>query len=193
VDMAVGGNSLKPVPPDRIVQRFQSLRLESKETQLAVVSALNLVAGPCEICDEKPLAHCAVEHGHACIVVDRLVDRAIGLAKSGMPVDQLKVAINYPDIWFPGMGEGVPVHMHLFTSDDTPFVEDIVQIQTEISDRFGDEVTWTVHRNDAQRQADLGVRAVPTWFVNGHRFRGLQSARTLGRFVAYELTVKAGE
>lgn len=191
--MAVGENALKPIPPKRLVQRFARLRSESETTQRAVATALNLVAGPCEICEEKPLAHCAVDHGDACGVADRLVDRAVVLANSGMPADQLKVALNYPDNWYPGMGEGIPVKIQLFTDTSTPFSEEIDRIQSALNERFRNDISWTVHRTGDSRAKDLGVRAAPTWFINGHRFRGLQSARTLGRFVAYELTVKAGE
>ena len=120
-------------------------------------------------------------------MVNKIAARARRLAEQGMPTDELKVALNYPDLWFADMGEGTPVTVHLYRDEDGPFAKDTRGTQQVLSERFGVRLVWTVHNAGSTPAEELGVRSRPTWFINGHRFRGSQSAQTLGRFINFEL------
>ena len=56
----------------------------------------------------------------------------------------------------------------------------------QMKEKFGDKVRWEVFGKDIEAPERLAVRSRPTWFVNGHRFRGAQSERILARFIALE-------
>ena len=61
------------------------------------------------------------------------------------------------------------------------------RIRARLLEIFGADVEVVTH-DDLDEESDrLGVRSRPTWFVNGHRFRGVQSVDGLARFVSYEL------
>ena len=153
----------------------------------AAAAGLNLVPGPCPECEGLPVAHCATQQPDVCPVVGKIAERAKRLAEQGMPAKELKVAINYPDLWFPDMGEGTPVNINLYRDEDGAFAVETRDAQRILSERFGPRLVWTVHSADAVAPEPIGVRSRPTWFINGHRFRGAQTARTLGRFINFEL------
>lgn len=192
VDMVLDAEGPKPIGVDALLRRFERLQGAAVEHHTAVAAALNVVMGPCEICDGKPLAHCAIDHPSSCPVVNDLAARAVGLAERGIPAEQIKVAINYPDRWFPKMGRGVPVTIHLWRDAEGSFQAETQETQSALEARFGDSIQWVVHEADAQPPNNLDVRSRPTWFINGHRFRGAHSATSLGRFVQFE-TVLVGQ
>ena len=50
-----------------------------------------------------------------------------------------------------------------------------------------DKVTLEIFGADVAAPDKLEVRSRPTWFINGHRFRGAQSTTILKRFIEFEL------
>lgn len=187
VQMNVGPDGLKPIPVSRLQAIVPALSDRPTSVQQTVVAAINLVPGPCDSCDGAPLAHCLVNASAECSVALALVQRAMVLADSGKTGDEVKVAVNYPDLWFPDLGSGVPVTVTLWQDQSGPFGEMTETVRRDISARFGSKVNWSVYDTDIVAPAHLDVRARPTWFVNGHRFRGMQSAETIGRFIGFEL------
>ena len=194
VQMDVGADGSRPVGIDALVARFPVLLAAGTNTRKEVTTAMNVVPGPCGVCDGASLAQCAVSHPTDCDVADTIAKRAVVLADAGMIADRLKVALNYPDQWFPRLGNGVPVNVTLFTDPSCPFRTETEAIREELVQRFGDKIRWTIQSAATEPpEPRLGVRSTPTWFVNGHRFRGLQSARSLGRFIGFELITEPDE
>lgn len=187
VEMKVDADGPKPVGLDALKKRFPSWSEMPEKALTSAGSAVNLVPGPCVDCGDLPLAHCAIEHPQGCPVIAKIARRAQRLAERGMPTDELKVAINYPDLWFPELGEGLPVTVHLYRDAEGPFASKTREAQSVLTERFGAQLNWVVHEADVPPPEALGVRSRPTWFINGHRFRGAQSGRTLGRFINFEL------
>lgn len=187
VDMNLDADGPRPIGLTALKERFPAWNDMQEGPLKAAAAAVNLVPGPCAECDDLPLAHCATQQPLRCEVVEKIARRAQRLAEKGMPSEELKVAINYPDFWFAGMGEGTPVHIHLYRDENGAFSAETSEAQQLLSKRYGAGLTWTVHNADATSAENLGVRSRPTWFINGHRFRGAQTARTLGRFVNFEI------
>ena len=187
IEMSLDADGPKPIGLAALKTRFPTWRDMAEGPLEAAAAAMNLVPGPCSECDGLPLAHCATQQPNKCPVVEKIAQRARSLAEQGMPSEELKVAINYPDLWFPDLGEGLPVTIHLYRDEEGPFAEETRDTQRLLSERFGPRLVWTVHNADSNPPTSLGVRSRPTWFINGHRFRGAQTARTLGRFINFEL------
>ena len=184
----VDANTPKPVGIEEIGSRLFAINGLPVEGQRAAVAALNLVPSPCVVCDGMTLAECLVEVGVAnCPVLDKLTKRAVRMAKNNASTDLIKVEINYPDLWFPRVGSGKPVTVHLYRDADGRFAEDVNHIRSRLLDIFGADVRVVTHEEVDEESRRLGVRSRPTWFVNGHRFRGVQSVDGLARFVAFEL------
>ncbi len=187
VDLNVGADGPKPIAVAELLKRYPKLKVETVEVHQSVAAAANVVPGPCEACDGLPLAHCVTQESVECPVGDGLIERATRLARSGMDSERLKVAINYPDFWFPDLGEGTPVTVHLWTDGAGLFKAETDAAKRDLEERFGEKVKWVVHAADESAPPHLGVRSRPTWFINGHRLRGAQSARTIGRLIQFEL------
>lgn len=188
VEMKVGPEGLKPVPIQTLIGFVPRLGEKRKDVQQAAVAAMNLVPGPCASCDGTPLAHCLINPASQCTVASTLAQRAVALADKGVEGGDLKAALNYPDHWFPDLGSGVPVKVILWRDSAGPFGSETETIRSELADRYGAQVNWVVNDADTSAPEHLDVRARPTWFINGHRFRGMQSAQTLDRFIGYELS-----
>jgi len=187
VEMNIDAEGPKPIGLIALKDRFPAWQNMDVGTLTAAAAAVNLVPGPCSECDGLPLAHCATAKPTECTVIDKIAARAQRLAEQGMPSDELKVALNYPDLWFPEMGDGIPVNVHLYRDEEGAFSAETRDAQDILSERFGARLAWTVHNADSVPLESIGVRSRPTWFINGHRFRGAQNARTLGRFINFEL------
>ena len=186
--MTVDANEPAPVGVEALSSRLFSVQELQLDQQRAVVGALNLVPAPCAVCDGKTMAECLVDVGIAqCLVLDKLTKRAVRMAKNGVSTDYIKVEINYPDLWLPRLGTGKPVTIHLYRANKGPFADDVNHIHTRLVEIFGADVQIFLHEDLDEEAARLGVRSRPTWFVNGHRFRGVQSVDGLARFVSYEL------
>ena len=80
---------------------------------------------------------------------------------------------------------------------DDPFAGDALEgIALDLESKGLDLTRWRTDRSDpslaARLDADqaygpsIGVRAVPTWFINGYRLRGAQSADALARVLLME-------
>ena len=188
ITIPVGTEAQKPTSSKALRRRLPALDLLTQPQMQAVVAALNLVPSPCSMCDTKTAAHCLVDLGLTeCGVLTKLSDRAIRLAKEGRDADHIKVAINYPDLWFSEMGRGVPVQIHLYRDLDGRFAVETEAIRAGVLDIFGDQIQIVTHDDLKENVGRLDVRSRPTWFVNGHRFRGLQSINSIARFVSREL------
>jgi hypothetical protein len=122
--------------------------------------------------------------------LDTLFERAFGMAKDGANADAIKVAVNYPDFWVEGLGSGVPVNIHLYRDQGGRFAAQTQGVEQGLKKIFNEKLLWTIHEADQVADPALGVRAYPTWFINGHRFRGVQSVNSLARFVEYETGVQ---
>lgn len=189
ISVPMGNNAEKPTSVVALKQRLPRLE-ELKDSEMqAVVASLNLVPSPCSMCQGRTAAHCLVDLGWTeCRVLGKLADRAIRLAKEGQGVEQIKIAVNYPDQWFPGMGEGTPVQIHLYRDLEGSFARQTEEIRTRVVEIFGEQVEIVTHDDPEEPVGHLDIRSRPTWFVNGHRFRGVQSVNGIARFVSYELT-----
>jgi hypothetical protein len=113
------------------------------------------------------------------------------LAKQDASVDTVKVAVNYPDFWIDGIGEGQAVQIHLFDDADGRFHAETKRVEEGLQNIFGQAIEWTIHGREDVSAAPWGVRSYPTWFINGHRFRGVQSVNSLARFVSHEVADKS--
>jgi hypothetical protein len=187
VEIKLDGDGPKPIGLAALKERFPTWKGMADGPLAAAAAGLNLVPGPCPECEGLPLAHCATQQPDVCPVVEKIAERAKRLAEQGMPSEELKVAINYPDLWFPDMGEGTPVKIQLYRDEDGAFAVETRDAERLLVERFGAQLVWTVHDADAVAPEPIGVRSRPTWFINGHRFRGAQTPRTLGRFINFEL------
>jgi len=182
---------MKPVSVAAFGKLYPSFTAMPEEAQQQAVAALNLVPAPCGECEPRTIAQCIEQKQDThCPVLKKLARRAFRLAGDGKASDMIKVAVNYPDQWFAGLGDGNPVTIHLFQDNESRFAADVHEIQVQLSDIFGEKLVFVVHDDLSEDVSLIGVRARPTWFVNGHRFRGVQSVNALGRFVAYELADK---
>ena len=101
-------------------------------------------------------------------------------------MDSIKVSVNYPDFWVEGLGSGSPVEVHLFRDTAGRFESETAAVENGLRSIFGERLKWTIREATEVVDPKLGVRSYPTWFVNGHRFRGVQSVNGLARFVEYE-------
>jgi hypothetical protein len=158
------------------------------EKQQVVAGALNLVPAPCDVCQFRTIAHCATaEPAIECGVLDTLFQRAVRMAKQGASVDTVKVAVNYPDFWIDGIGDGLTVQIHLFDDANGRFHAETKRVEEGLQNIFGQAIEWTIHGTEDVSATPWGVRSYPTWFINGHRFRGVQSVNSLARFVSHEV------
>ena len=188
ISVPMGSDAEKPTAVDLLTLRLPALQQLQQSEMEAVVASLNLVPSPCSMCPNRTVAHCLVDLGWTeCRVLGKLANRAIRLAKDGQGVDQIKIAANYPDTWFLGMGEGKPVQIHLYRDLDGSFARQTEEIRSRIVEIFGDQVSIITHDDKQENVERLGIRSRPAWFVNGHRFRGVQSVNGIARFVSYEL------
>ena len=124
VEMDVNPDGPSPIGVEKFSQRYPQLSGLKLSIQQRVVAAANVVPGPCEDCEGRRLAHCMIDKGNACLVADRLIGRALLMAKAGADTDQIKAAINYPDHWLAGLGQGEPVTIHLWHDDDGAFASE---------------------------------------------------------------------
>ena len=60
-------------------------------------------------------------------------------------------------------------------------------ILSDLKRKFPEGVAFVVFDEEQPTPEALGVRSRPTWFINGHRFRGAQTAGLLARFIALEV------
>jgi hypothetical protein len=186
--MAIDNEGPKPISIARLSAFWPALSTLKPRQQRAVTGAVNLTPSPCGSCGDLPIAHCIErEMLGSCTAVDKLLKRAIRMVKAGRDGGQIKAALNYPDIWVPGLGEGTPVQLHLYRDAEGPFhVETSANLEA-LSAQFGDQIALTIREADVVPDPSIGVRSRPTWFINGHRFRGAQTSVTLARFIAFEL------
>lgn len=186
--MPVDPEGPKPVDRARLVEMIPAAGSLSTDQIKRFSSAVNIIPTPCEACGTLPIAHC-VERGHlsSCAVLEKLLRRAIVLAQDDQPTGHIKAAINYPDLWFAEQGEGIPPRVTIYRDADGPMQDRVAATLQALNEEFGDQIDLRVYDTDVAPPADLGVRSRPTWFVNGHRFRGAQSARVLSRFIKFEI------
>ena len=120
-------------------------------------------------------------------VLSKLVRRARLLVLDGASKEEVTASINYPDQWFPGLDKFRGVQVHLYRETDGPFTAITDQTLQAIKRRFPTGVQFTILDQGTPAPEALGVRSRPTWFINGHRFRGSQSADILGRYIQLEV------
>ena len=188
VDMAIDLEGPKPVGTAELKTLFPQLSaLTTAQVQL-VAGVINIVPSPCEPCGDIPLAHCA-QAGNitTCGALNKLVSRAVFLTTAGQQAGHVKASVNYPDLWFDDMGSGSPVQVIVYQDAQGGFAKETAEAVSALQGNFGDKIAVTLHDADVAAPAPLGVRSRPTFFINGHRFRGAQTPKTLGRFVAFEL------
>lgn len=188
VDMAIDLEGPRPVGTAELKTLFPQLSTLTKAQVQLVAGVINIVPSPCEPCGDIPLAHCAQAGNVAtCGALNKLVSRAILLTTAGQQAGHVKASVNYPDIWFDGMGSGSPVQVIVYQDEGGGFAKETAEAVSALQHNFGDKIALTLHGADVTAPAQLGVRSRPTFFINGHRFRGAQTPKTLGRFVAFEL------
>jgi hypothetical protein len=189
IDVPIRADGPRPVGLAGILERWPAFGALDLKKQQVVAGALNLVPAPCDACEFRTIAHCATaEPAIECGVLDALFERALRMANQDASVDTVKVAVNYPDFWIAGIGEGLPVQIHLFDDTDGRFHAETKRVKQGLQDIFGQAIEWTVHGTEDVSAASWGVRSYPTWFINGHRFRGVQSVNGLARFVSHEVS-----
>ena len=188
VDMAIDIEGPKPIPRDKLTVLWPPFS-ELSELQLrAISSVVNVTPSPCIGCGALPIAHCIDRKTVGlCPAMDKLLKRAIRMVKAGHDPGQIKAALNYPDSWVSGLGEGTPVKLHLYRDADGPFRAETAATIKALTAQFGVEVALTIREADVVPDPSLGVRSRPTWFINGHRFRGAQTSGTLARYIALDL------
>ena len=189
VQMTVYPDGRDPIGRDRLREIWPPLSSLSEDGVKLFAEAVNMMPSPCAGCGSIPIAHC-YEQGQAesCPVLDKLFDRATKLASKGSPLRTVKESINYPDVWFDGMGEGSPPKVTVYRDEGGPFSAKTSEDIEDIRKQFGDSILLEVLGSDVDAPARLEVRSRPTWFINGHRFRGSQSTPILKRFIEYELS-----
>ncbi len=188
VDMSIDLEGPKPIALTKLRKLWPALDVLDDAQQRTASTAVNITPSPCIECGSLPIAHCLASGKSAdCAALSKLLARTIRLTVEGRPSGQIKASINYPDLWIPGLGEGTPVQIHLFRDRNGPFSKETKATLGGLNLRFGTEIAVTISEAEIVPAPGLGVRARPTWFINGHRFRGAQSENTLARFVAFEL------
>ena len=188
VEVMVYPEGRKPVSRARLRELWPPLKALPEDALRTVAEAVNVIPSPCVECGSIPVAHCFEKVGtESCKVLDKLFKRVTGLAAEGAPQRKVKESINYPDVWFDGMGEGSPAKVTVYRNESGPFNAKTTEAIAEIRKEFGDGVVLDILGTDVEAPANLEVRARPTWFINGHRFRGSQSTTILKRFIQYEI------
>ena len=189
VQMTVYPDGRDPIGRDRLREIWPQLNTLSEDGVKLFAEAVNMMPSPCAGCGSIPIAHC-YEQGQAesCPVLNKLFNRATKLASQGSPLRAVKESINYPDVWFDGMGEGKPSQGHRLSRRRWAFSAKTSEDLEDIRKQFGDSILLEVLGSDVDAPARLEVRSRPTWFINGHRFRGSQSTPILKRFIEYELS-----
>ena|GEM_PF-2692760 len=189
IEMKVNPEGPKPVSRARLIELRPSLSELADDKVKLIAEAVNILPSPCAQCGSLPLAHCLERVGASeCSVLSKLFDRAAHLANTGRSTREVKESINYPDVWFPGMGEGKPPRITVYQDESGPFNDKTMETIEALKAEFGDEVSWDIHGGSVVAPDNLEVRGRPTWFVNGHRFRGSQSLRIIRRYIALELS-----
>ena len=188
VEMAVDPEGPRPIARPRLVELWPSLGSLSEPQLQNFSSAVNIMPSPCGECSGLPIAHC-LERGNEASkpVLSKLFKRAETLAQLDRPAAQIKAAINYPDTWFDGLGTGTPVHVVLYRDSEGAFASSTSETLEVLQKEFGDSARWSIHDRDVVAPEHIGVRSRPTWFINGHRFRGAQSSRILSRYIGFEI------
>ena len=188
VEVTVYPDGRDPISRARLREIWPPLNTLSEDAVRRVAEAVNLIPSPCADCGSIPVAHC-FEKGsaEACPVLNKLFERATRLANAGETQKVVKESINYPDVWFDGMGEGTPPKITLYRDESGPFSVKATEAVEDIRTHFGDKVTLEIFGADVAAPDKLEVRSRPTWFINGHRFRGAQSTTILKRFIEFEL------
>ena len=191
VEITVYPDGRNPISRVRLREIWPPLKALSEDALRLVAEAVNLIPSPCAECGSIPVAHC-LEKGTAetCPVLNKLLERATRLASAGANQRAVKESINYPDVWFDGMGEGTPPTITLYRDENGPLSPKTTEAVDDIRKHFGDKVSLEILGADVAAPDHLEVRSRPTWFINGHRFRGAQSTTILKRFIEYELTDK---
>lgn len=188
IDMTVNPDGPKPVSRARLTEMWPALNALTEPQVQLFAEAVNIIPSPCAACGSLPMAHC-FDRGQAedCPVLTKLYTRATQLIRNGTSSRDVKMAINYPDVWFSGMGEGVPPTVTVYLDETGAFSSRTAEVIEELKTTFGDSIQLDVHNAAVQAPANLEVRGRPTWFINGHRFRGSQSPRILKRFIELEI------
>ena len=67
-----------------------------------------------------------------CSVLNKMFDRAANLANTGRGTREVKESINYPDVWFAGMGEGKPPRITVYQDESGPFNDKTKSLVEEV-------------------------------------------------------------
>ncbi|MGB0641081.1 MAG: hypothetical protein ACPGTU_17215 [Myxococcota bacterium] len=177
----------KPVSLAQLKQQWPALEALTIEQQQRFSSTVNLLPAPCEQCDGKTIAKCGTTVDvQTCDGLKRIVRRTIdGIQAEWSPVE-IRQHANYPDLWFDISRNLSGTNVHLFRDVNGLFAQETETVRAELANRYTEQVQWTIHEAEDDGH-EFGVRSRPTWFINGFRFRGVQSADTLGRFISYEI------
>ena len=122
VEVTVYPDGRDPISRARLREIWPPLNTLSEDAVRRVAEAVNIIPSPCADCGLIPVAHC-LEKGsaEACPVLNKLFERATRLASAGETQRVVKESINYPDVWFDGMGEGTPPKITLYRDESGPF------------------------------------------------------------------------
>ena len=177
----------QPVSTAALNKRWPELESLSVDQQRVFSSTFNLLPAPCKGCDGMTIAKCVTaKNVQICDGLARIVRRTLDGIQIERSPSEIKLRANYPDLWFNISRNLKGTHVHLYRDANGLFSQETESIRVELAKRFKDQIEWTIHEAEEDGQ-QFGVRSRPTWFINGFRFRGLQSADSLGRFIGYEL------
>jgi hypothetical protein len=186
--MVIDMEGPKPISIDRLMEVWPPIAGLSDTQKRMVSGVVNVTPSPCGGCGDLPIAHCIDRKMFdSCPVMEKLLKRAVRMVRAGRDAGQIRAAINYPDLWVAGLGEGTPVQLHLYRNAEGPFQTETSATLEALSTQFGHQLNVTIREADIVPEPSIGVRSRPTWFINGHRFRGAQTSTTLARFIAFEL------
>jgi hypothetical protein len=178
----------KPVSLAKLQGRWPQIQSLTVEQNRLFSATFNLLPAPCEQCDGKTLAECGTTtESLSCSGMERIARRTIEGIRAGWAGDRIRLHANYPDLWFEGLEGADGVDLHLYRDADGLFADETEAVRKGLVDNFGTALTWTLHEANEDAPDSLGVRSRPTWFINGFRFRGVQSVNTLTRFIGYEI------
>jgi hypothetical protein len=192
----------RPGDAGALLARWPALAALDEGPRQQVIGTLNVVPAPCTPCDGQSLGGCAIAPPPGCEIVEGLVARVARLATEGAPPEVLRAAVSYADHWVPqaprqpmwAVGPK-PVTLEVWTHPGSPFRDLVKETLAQLATTPEHAQVQVVHRDlkaEPEVAARRGLRSAPTYFVNGHRLRGAQSAPTIMRLIRMELADQEG-
>jgi hypothetical protein len=177
----------QPVSIAQLQQQWPSITELPIEQQQLFSATVNLVPAPCESCIGKTIGQCGTSVStQSCEGMSRIVRRTIAGIQEQRTPSQIRLRANYPDLWVDVDESQAGTNVHLFRDLNGLFSDNTEAVRVGLEQMFAGQIRWSIHEADVDGQ-QFGVRSRPTWFINGFRFRGVQSIGGLSRFIEYEL------